>query len=124
MILQLILLAVGFVMLVKGADWFVSGAVCIADRFHIPPIIIGLTIVAMGTSCPELAVSTSDSIATLLEGGNANVAIGNVVGCFVDYFDEYYCNICSESFNTPLYDEEDLPVEEPEDNTPYFSLGL
>ena len=41
-----------------------------------------------------------------------------------DYFDEYYCNICSESFNTPLYDEEDLPVEEPEDNTQYFSLGF
>ena len=56
-ILQLILLAVGFVMLVKGSDWFVDGAAGIAAKFRIPQIIIGLTIVAMGTSAPEAAVS-------------------------------------------------------------------
>ena len=49
-------------------------------KLNISPLIIGLTIVAMGTSCPELAVSVSDSITTLINGGNANVAIGNVVG--------------------------------------------
>ena len=75
MILQLILLAVGFVMLVKGADWFVGGAVGIADRFHIPPIIIGLTIVAMGTSAPEAAVSITSAFQ-----GVADITVGNIVG--------------------------------------------
>ena len=75
MILQIILLAIGFVMLVKGADWFVGGAVCIADRFHIPPIIIGLTIVAMGTSAPEAAVSITSAF-----NGVADITVGNIVG--------------------------------------------
>ena len=55
--LELILLVVGFTMLVKGADWFVEGASGIADKFGIPQLVIGLTIVAMGTSAPEAAVS-------------------------------------------------------------------
>lgn len=75
MIFQLILLAIGFAMLVKGADWFVGGAVCIADRFHIPPIIIGLTIVAMGTSAPEAAVSITSAFQ-----GAADITVGNIVG--------------------------------------------
>ena len=75
MLFQIILLALGFVMLVKGADWFVGGAVCIADRFHIPPIIIGLTIVAMGTSAPEAAVSITSAFQ-----GAADITIGNIVG--------------------------------------------
>lgn len=73
--LQLLLLTVGFVMLIKGADWFVDGASKIADRFGIPQLVIGLTIVAMGTSAPEAAVS----IASALKG-NAGITIGNVVG--------------------------------------------
>ncbi len=75
MFLEIILLALGFAMLVKGADWFVGGAVCIADRFHIPPIIIGLTIVAMGTSAPEAAVSITSAFQ-----GVADITIGNIVG--------------------------------------------
>ncbi|MBQ9844714.1 MAG: calcium/sodium antiporter [Oscillospiraceae bacterium] len=75
MIFEIILLAVGFAMLVKGADWFVGGAVCIADRFHIPPIIIGLTIVAMGTSAPEAAVSITSAFQ-----GAADITVGNIVG--------------------------------------------
>ena len=51
-LLQLLLLVIGFVMLVKGADWFVDGASKVAERFGIPQLIIGLTIVAMGTSLP------------------------------------------------------------------------
>lgn len=74
------LLVVGIYFLVKFSDLFVDAAASIAKRFHISEMIIGLTIVAFGTSCPELAVSVSDSITCLLEGGNANVAIGNVVG--------------------------------------------
>lgn len=73
-------LAVGIFCLVKFCDLFVDGASVIAKKLKIPPLIIGLTVVAMGTSLPELAVSISDSIDVLLGGSNANVAIGNVVG--------------------------------------------
>jgi len=72
---QVLLLALGFVMLVKGADWFVDGASGIADRFGIPQLVIGLTIVAMGTSAPEAAVSITAALK-----GTADIAIGNVVG--------------------------------------------
>lgn len=58
-IIQIALLAIGFVMLIKGADWFVDGASGIASRMGIPQLVIGLTIVAMGTSAPEAAVSIS-----------------------------------------------------------------
>ena len=74
------LLGIGTLFLVKFCDFFVDSACVIAKKLRVSPLVIGLTIVAMGTSCPELAVSTSDSISTLLEGGNANVALGNVVG--------------------------------------------
>ena len=74
-ILQLVLLALGFVMLVKGADWFVDGASGIAAKFHIPQLVIGLTIVAMGTSAPEAAVSITAAL-----GGSADITVGNIVG--------------------------------------------
>ena len=74
-ILQIVILVLGFVFLVKGADWFVDGAASIATKFGIPQLIIGLTIVAMGTSAPEAAVSI-----TAAAGGNADITIGNVVG--------------------------------------------
>ena len=73
-------LVVGVFCLVKFCDIFVDGSVALAKRAKISPLIIGLTVVAIGTSCPELAVSVSDSISCLINGGNANVAIGNVVG--------------------------------------------
>ncbi len=72
---QIILLTAGFVMLVKGADWFVDGAAGIAERFGIPQLVIGLTIVAMGTSAPEAAVSISAAFK-----GTADITIGNIVG--------------------------------------------
>ena len=75
MLLDLILLVVGFVLLIKGADYFVDGASSLATRLCIPPIIIGLTVVAMGTSAPETAVSISSA----LHGSNS-IAIGNVLG--------------------------------------------
>ena len=84
LILQIIsfvaFLGVGVFCLVKFCDFFVDAASCIAKKLKISPLIIGLTIVAMGTSCPELAVSVSDSLSSLASGGNANVALGNVVG--------------------------------------------
>lgn len=75
MLIELVLLVVGFVMLIKGADIFVEGAAGIAAKFGIPQLVIGLTIVAMGTSAPEAAVS----IAAALKG-TADITIGNVVG--------------------------------------------
>lgn len=73
--LDIALLVLGFVLLVKGADWFVEGASGVADRFGIPQLVIGLTVVAMGTSAPEAAVS----IAAALKG-TADITVGNVVG--------------------------------------------
>lgn len=70
-----ILLVVGFVLLVKGADAFVEGCSSIAKRYHVPSLIIGMTIVAMGTSLPETAVSITASAT-----GNNSLAISNAVG--------------------------------------------
>ena len=75
MFLQVIILLAGFLFLVKGADWFVEGAASIAKKLGIPQLIIGLTIVAMGTSMPEAAVSITAAI-----NKNAGITIGNVVG--------------------------------------------
>ena len=75
MIQQIIILLVGFIFLVKGADWFVDGAASIARKMGIPQLIIGLTIVAMGTSMPEAAVSITAAMQQ-----NAGITIGNVVG--------------------------------------------
>ena len=74
-VLQLVLLVVGFAMLVKGADWFVDGTSGIARKLGIPQLVVGLTIVAMGTSAPEAAVSITAALK-----GNASIAIGNVLG--------------------------------------------
>lgn len=68
-------LILGFVLLIKGADYFVEASSSIAKTLRVPSIIIGLTIVAFGTSAPELAVSTTAALA-----GNNDIAIGNVIG--------------------------------------------
>lgn len=70
-----IFLVIGFFLLVKGADYFVDGSSSIAKKLRIPDIIVGLTIVAMGTSAPELAVSVSAALS-----GSSDISIGNVVG--------------------------------------------
>ncbi len=74
-VIQIVLLAIGFALLVKGADWFVEGASRVAEKFGIPQLVIGLTIVAMGTSLPEAAVSVSAALK-----GSAEITIGNIVG--------------------------------------------
>lgn len=76
----IVALIIGVICLVKFCDIFVDSASTIAKKLHIPELIIGLTVVAIGTSCPELAVSVSDSITSLIENSNANVAIGNAIG--------------------------------------------
>lgn len=75
MITWILLIVLGFVLLIKGADLLVDGASNIAKKFHIPEIIIGLTIVSIGTSLPELIVSTTSAI-----DGYSDFAIGNIVG--------------------------------------------
>ena len=75
MVLAIIGVIIGFVLLVKGADFFVEGSGSVAKKFNVPVFIIGMTIVAMGTSAPECAVSISAS----LQGSNG-MAISNVIG--------------------------------------------
>ena len=75
MILNIIFLIVGFIILIKGADIFVDGASAVAGNFKVPKMLIGLTIVAFGTSAPELAVS----IKSLLSG-SGDMVLGNVIG--------------------------------------------
>ncbi|MCQ2535565.1 MAG: calcium/sodium antiporter [Lachnospiraceae bacterium] len=74
-ILTWILLIIGFVLLIKGADFFVDGASAVAKKLHVPQLVIGMTIVAMGTSLPETAVSITASLA-----GANQMAVSNVVG--------------------------------------------
>lgn len=73
--MQFILLLIGFLFLIKGADVFVEGASSIAKKFNVPSMLIGLTIVAMGTSAPEAAVSITSSLA-----GKNDMSVANVVG--------------------------------------------
>lgn len=75
MIQSIILIIVGFILLIKGADFLVDGASYIAKKFHIPEIVIGLTVVSIGTSMPELVVSIASAI-----NGYPDMAVGNVVG--------------------------------------------
>lgn len=73
--LWIFLIVLGLALLVKGADWFVDGAAGIAGKCHISPLVIGLTVVAFGTSAPELAVSITSAVR-----GFTDLAVGNVVG--------------------------------------------
>lgn len=73
--LPYLLFALGFAILIKGADWLVDGASAIARRFHVSDLVVGLTVVAFGTSTPELFVNVVASA-----GGNTEIAIGNVLG--------------------------------------------
>lgn len=74
-LIALLLLVAGFVLLIKGADFFVDGSSSVAKRLRVPSMIIGLTIVAMGTSLPECAVSVTASLSN-----NNALAVSNVVG--------------------------------------------
>lgn len=73
--MKYVLLVVGLLFLVKGADLFVTGASSVARRFHIPSLIIGLTIVAFGTSAPEAAVSITSAL-----NGQSDITMGNIIG--------------------------------------------
>lgn len=75
MLMQIAYLIGGFVLLIKGADIFVEGASKLAAKLNIPPIVIGLTIIAFGTSAPEAAISITSAMS-----GNVDLAVGNVIG--------------------------------------------
>ncbi|MFP4178143.1 MAG: calcium/sodium antiporter [Acholeplasmataceae bacterium] len=79
-LLHVLFLIVGFTFLIKGADLFVVSSSSIARKFNVSPLIIGLTLVAFGTSLPELAVSFAASISASQQGITADIAMGNIIG--------------------------------------------
>ena len=78
MLMPVFLFAVGLVFLIKGGDWFVDGAVGFAHRFHVPEILIGATVVSIGTTLPEVMVSAASAV-----GGHGEIAYGNAVGSVI-----------------------------------------
>ena len=78
MLVPVILFLVGFVLLIKGGDWFVDGSVGIARRFHLPELLIGATIVSIGTTLPEVMVSSQAALE-----GNAGISYGNAIGSII-----------------------------------------
>ena len=78
MLLSVLLFAVGLVLLIKGGDWFVDGATGIARRFHLPDIVVGATVVSIGTTLPEVMVSTTGALA-----GSGAMAYGNAIGSII-----------------------------------------
>lgn len=78
MIIPLIMLAIGFILLIKGGDWFVDGATGIARRFHLPEILIGATVVSIGTTLPEVMVSAGAAVQ-----GSGSIAYGNALGSII-----------------------------------------
>ena len=78
MLVSVLLFAVGLVLLIKGGDWFVDGATGIAERFHLPDIVVGATVVSIGTTLPEVMVSTTGALA-----GSGAMAYGNAIGSII-----------------------------------------
>lgn len=78
MLIPVILFAIGLVALIKGGDWFVDGATGIARKFHLPELLIGATIVSIGTTLPEVMVSTTSAV-----GGHGEIAYGNAIGSII-----------------------------------------
>lgn len=78
MLIPILLLALGFVLLIKGGDWFVDGASGIARRFHLPEILIGATVVSIGTTLPEVMVSAGAALQ-----GSGSIAYGNAIGSII-----------------------------------------
>ena len=78
MLVSILLFAVGLVLLIKGGDWFVDGATGIAKRFNLPDIVVGATVVSIGTTLPEVMVSTTGALA-----GSGAMAYGNAIGSII-----------------------------------------
>ena len=73
MLVAVLLFIVGLVLLIKGGDWFVDGATGIAHRFHVPELLIGATVVSIGTTLPEVMVSATSAVS-----GHPQIAYGNI----------------------------------------------
>ena len=78
MLIPVLLFIAGLILLIKGGDWFVDGATGIAHRFHIPEILIGATVVSIGTTLPEVMVSAGAAL-----GGHGEIAYGNAIGSII-----------------------------------------
>lgn len=78
MLIPVLLFALGLVMLIKGGDWFVDGATGIAQQFHVPELIIGATVVSIGTTLPEVMVSATSALS-----GHGEIAYGNAIGSII-----------------------------------------
>lgn len=78
MFTAVILFLIGLVLLIKGGDWFVDGATGIAQRFHVPDLLIGATVVSIGTTLPEVMVSATSAL-----GGHGEIAYGNAIGSII-----------------------------------------
>ena len=78
MLIPVLLFALGLVLLIKGGDWFVDGATGIAHRFHVPELLIGATVVSIGTTLPEVMVSATSAV-----GGHGEIAYGNAIGSII-----------------------------------------
>ena len=78
MLIPVLLFALGLVLLIKGGDWFVDGATDIAEHFHVPELIIGATVVSLGTTLPEVMVSATSAIS-----GHGEIAYGNAIGSII-----------------------------------------
>ncbi len=106
MVKAIILFLIGFVLLIKGGDWFVDGAVGVAHRYHIPEILIGATVVSIGTTIPEVMVS---SIAAAV--GQSQTAYGNAIGSVIcntalisaiTIASKAYADVDTRTFRTPV----------------------
>ena len=78
MLIAILLFALGLVLLIKGGDWFVDGATGLARRFHLPDIIVGATVVSIGTTLPEVMVSATGAL-----NGQGSMAYGNAIGSII-----------------------------------------
>ena len=78
MLVPVLLFIVGLVFLIKGGDWFVDGASALARRFHLPELLIGATVVSIGTTLPEVMVSTMSAVS-----GHGEIAYGNAIGSVI-----------------------------------------
>lgn len=78
MLISVVLFAIGLILLIKGGDWFVEGATGIAHRFHVPEILIGATVVSIGTTLPEVMVSATSALS-----GHGEMAYGNAIGSII-----------------------------------------
>ena len=78
MLVPVLLFIVGLLFLIKGGDWFVDGASALARRFHLPELLIGATVVSIGTTLPEVMVSTMSAVS-----GHGEIAYGNAIGAVI-----------------------------------------